>query len=62
MVMAAARMFLLNVPFAMLGNHWFGYACIFVATAVTNAVMGIWAYVWLRRVYFVTAAPMRSHA
>jgi len=61
-IMAATRMFVLNVPLAMLGNHWFGYLGIFVATAATNAITGLWAYAWLRRVYFGTAMPAQSHA
>ena len=51
-VLSFARMFVLNVPLALLLNHLWGYPGIFVATAAANCLMGIAAYVWFRQVYF----------
>lgn len=51
-IMAATRMFAIYVPLAMLGNQLWGYAGIFIATAVANAVMGLWGYQWFKRVFF----------
>jgi len=61
-LMSAGRMFVLNVPLALLGNALFGYSGIFVATAITNALMGLAGYVWLKRVFFssTVAAPSRA--
>jgi putative MATE family efflux protein len=53
-VMAFTRMFILYVPLAMLADHLFGYAGIFVATATANCVMGYWGYVWLKRSLFAS--------
>jgi putative MATE family efflux protein len=48
-VMAFTRMFVIYVPLALLADHYFGYAGIFIATATANAVMGCWGFVWLRQ-------------
>jgi len=61
-VMAASRMFALNVPLALLGNALLGYRGIFIATAATNAVMGCVGYLWLRRVFFSGPAAEPSRA
>ncbi len=51
-VMSFARMFVLNVPLAMLFNELWGYKGIFLATAGTNCLMGIAAYIWFRQTFF----------
>jgi len=48
-VMSFTRMFVIYVPLAMLADHYLGYTGIFVATATANAVMGCWAYLWLKQ-------------
>lgn len=47
-----SRMFLLNVPLALLLNHYWGYQGIFVATMISNCLMGAAGYLWFRLVYF----------
>ena len=49
LVMSIARMFVLYVPVAWLGNHFFGYAGVFAATAFANCAMGVIAWAWSRR-------------
>lgn len=44
------RMFVLYVPLALAGSRLFGMQGIFGAAVVANAVAGIAAYLWLRRV------------
>lgn len=46
------RMFILYIPLALLLNGLFGYPGIFVATAISNAIMGILGYLWLRQSFF----------
>jgi Na+-driven multidrug efflux pump len=45
------RMFVLYIPLALTLNHLLDYEGIFIATAVSNSVMGILGYVWFRRVF-----------
>ncbi len=48
LVMSIARMFVLYVPVAWLGNHYFGYAGVFAATAFANCALGVIAWFWSR--------------
>lgn len=56
-VLSFARMFVLNVPLALILNHYWGYQGIFAATAAANCLMGIAAYLWFRQVYFPGRRP-----
>lgn len=51
-VLSFTRMFILYIPLALLLNHLFGYNGVFVATAVSNCVMGTLGYLWFRRSFF----------
>ncbi|MEQ8485715.1 MAG: MATE family efflux transporter [Pseudomonadales bacterium] len=55
-VLSFTRMFLLYVPMALAMNAAFGYHGIFIAAAVSNAVMGVLAFLWLRSSFFPRAA------
>jgi Na+-driven multidrug efflux pump len=46
------RMFLLYIPLALALNQLFGYAGIFIASAVSNAVMGVLGFLWFRQAFF----------
>ena len=48
LIMSVARMFVLYVPVAWVGNQLFGYAGVFAATAFANIAMGGIAYVWAK--------------
>jgi putative MATE family efflux protein len=48
-VMAFTRMFVIYVPLAMLADRYLGYTGIFIATAAANAILGAWAFVWLKQ-------------
>ena len=51
-VLSFSRMFLINIPMALLMNHYFGYRGIFVATAVTNVLLGAAGFLWFRHRYY----------
>jgi putative MATE family efflux protein len=51
-VLSFTRMFVMYVPLALLLDSQLGYPGIFIATAATNAVMGILAFLWFRRTFF----------
>lgn len=53
-LLSFARMFVLNVPLALLFNQFWGYQGIFIATAASNCVMGLAGYLWFRQTYFKT--------
>ncbi len=42
------RMFVVYLPLAMLLNNWMGYQGIFVATMITNILLGIAAWLWFK--------------
>jgi putative MATE family efflux protein len=44
------QLFILYIPLAMLGSHFLGLRGVFGAATVANAVSGLAAYLWLRRV------------
>lgn len=50
-VLSFTRMFILYIPLALLLNHLLGFEGIFIATAVSNALMGILAFFWFRRAF-----------
>ncbi|MDP6376045.1 MAG: MATE family efflux transporter [Pseudomonadales bacterium] len=51
------RMFIIYIPMAMSFNHLYGYQGIFIATTVTNIVMGLAGYWWFRARFF----PFTTH-
>ena len=51
-VLSFTRMFLLNVPLALILNGLYGYQGIFAATLVSNCLMGMLGYLWFRRAFF----------
>lgn len=51
-VLSFTRMFLLYVPLALLLNALFDYRGIFIATGITNFIMGGLGYLWFRRSFF----------
>lgn len=51
-VLSFTRMFILYIPLALALDHWFGYPGIFVATAVSNSIMGGLGFLWFRRSFF----------
>lgn len=55
--MSFLRMFILNIPLALLLSHYFGYQGIFVAVLLSNTIMGIVGYVWLNRKMLVSDRP-----
>lgn len=52
-MLSFTRMFILYIPTALLMNHLFGHRGIFVATAISNSVMGAFGFLWFRRSFFV---------
>jgi Na+-driven multidrug efflux pump len=56
-VLSFTRMFILYIPMALLLNHGFGYAGIFVAAAISNAIMGGLGFLWLRHSFFPSSSP-----
>lgn len=62
-VLSFTRMFILYVPLALVMDRLFGYEGIFVATALSNGIMGVLGFLWLRRAFFsknasATAPPV----
>ena len=51
-MLSFTRMFILYIPLALLLNGLFGYPGIFVATAISNAIMGILGFLWFRQSFF----------
>jgi Na+-driven multidrug efflux pump len=64
MILSIARMAVLYVPLALLGDWLFGYVGIYIATSVTSIIVGVFAYVWLRSVVRseIDQLSKRSHA
>jgi putative MATE family efflux protein len=50
-----SRMFILYVPLAYLLDQMFGYHGIFIATAISNVVMGALGFLWFRHLFFPDA-------
>lgn len=51
-VLSFTRMFILYIPLALLLNSAIGYTGIFMATALSNVVMGVLGFLWFRRSFF----------
>ena len=49
MLISLARTFACYIPLIFLGNHLWGYAGVFAATAATNVLMGVAAWYWNRQ-------------
>ncbi len=45
-IMSFMRMFVLNIPLALALDHYFGFQGIFVATMLSNSIMGAVGFVW----------------
>ncbi|MEC7379101.1 MAG: MATE family efflux transporter, partial [Pseudomonadota bacterium] len=43
-----ARMVIIYIPLASVLDHYYGYQGIFIATLVSNLLLGIAAYFWFR--------------
>lgn len=54
-ILAFTRMFILYIPLALMLNHLLGYQGIFIATAISNALMGIVGYLWFRKSFALHA-------
>ncbi|MDH5737669.1 MAG: MATE family efflux transporter, partial [Gammaproteobacteria bacterium] len=48
LMLSLMRLVLVYIPLALLGSHFLGYLGIFLATAVTNVLIGIAALIWCR--------------
>lgn len=57
LVISLLRALVIIVPLAIVGNYLFGYVGIFIATAVTNVVVGLLAWNWNWRVVNRMSAP-----
>ncbi len=55
-VISLLRTLILYVPLAIVANRLWGYQGIFIATAVTNVVVGLIAWTWNRSYVYKTAA------
>lgn len=51
-----SRMFILYIPLALLLDELYGYQGIFIATAISNGIMGLLGFLWFRRSFFPGAA------
>jgi Na+-driven multidrug efflux pump len=51
-VLSFTRMFILYIPFALLLNSAIGYTGIFMATALSDVVMGVLGFLWFRQSFF----------
>lgn len=49
MMISAGRVFYIYLPLAWLGQCWWGLQGLFVATALSNILLGIWAWSWLNK-------------
>ena len=47
-VISSARVIFVLLPFAWVGNHFFQVTGLMIATALSNIVVGVLAYVWIR--------------
>ena len=50
------RMFILYIPLALVLDQLLGYHGIFIATAMSNGIMGGLGFLWFRRSFFPDAA------
>jgi putative MATE family efflux protein len=49
MVISAGRVLYIYLPLAWLGQYWWGINGIFIATAMANIILGLWAWLWLKK-------------
>jgi Na+-driven multidrug efflux pump len=49
MVISAGRVLYIYLPLARLGQYWWGINGIFIATAMANIILGLWAWLWLKK-------------
>ena len=49
--MSIVRMFVIYVPLAFVGQHFWGAYGIFAAAAASNLIMGLIGFSWNRKVY-----------
>ena len=49
LILSMARMAVIYVPLAIIAEALYGYIGIFFATSLTSVIVGIWAFLWLRR-------------
>lgn len=49
LVISTMRVLIVYLPLAYIGMEFWGLIGLFVATAITNVVVGAWGYFWLRR-------------
>lgn len=47
--LSVARLLIVYLPMALIASHFYGFVGIFVATAITNVLVGIVAVIWNRR-------------
>lgn len=57
MMISAGRVLYVYLPLAWLGQHWWGMTGLFVATALANLLLGLWAWLWLRKHIHQQTAP-----
>jgi putative MATE family efflux protein len=50
LILSLARLLIIYIPMALIASHFYGYVGIFVATALTNVLVGIVAVLWNHRV------------
>jgi putative MATE family efflux protein len=49
MIISAGRVLYVYLPLAWLGQHWWGIKGLFIATALANLLLALWAWLWLRK-------------
>jgi putative MATE family efflux protein len=60
MLLSAGRVLYVYLPLAWLGQYLWGIEGIFIATALANIILGIWAWNWLRQ-YIRRGIELREH-
>jgi Na+-driven multidrug efflux pump len=60
MLLSAGRVLYIYLPLAWLGQYLWGIKGIFIATALANIILGIWAWNWLKR-YIHHNIDLREH-
>ena len=60
MLLSAGRVLYIYLPLAWLGQFLWGIEGIFIATALANIILGVWAWKWLKR-YIHSGIELREH-